>query len=230
MERIIAAGGESGVDVEEVADAADLGRKDDAVVAEAVALGGGSRVERAGDHGFDHHVARGERLGTLAVLVHHAREERLVERTPVHADAHGLLIFDGALDHGAKVVVVFAADGYVAGIDAVFGQRARSGGIFFEQDVAVVVEVADDGHAEAALFESFNDGRNGCRGAFVVHRHADQLGAGDGKRRNLGDRGLYVGRVGVGHRLDDDGNFPSDANVSNGNGWSFSAGESPPCV
>ena len=85
------------------------------------------------------------------------------------------------------------------------------------------MEVADDGHAQAALFQAFNDGRNGCRGAFVVHRDADQLGAGDGERRDLGDGGLYVGRVGVGHRLDDDGNFPSDANVSNGNGWSFSA-------
>ncbi len=37
------------------------------------------------------------------------------------ADADGLLVLDGDLDHGAEVVVVFAADGAVAGVDAVLG-------------------------------------------------------------------------------------------------------------
>ena len=101
----------------------------------------------------------GSGLGQLGVLVHHAGEQRLIERAPVDADADGLLILDGALDHGAEVVVVLAADGGVAGVDAVLGESARGGGIFLEQEVAVVVEVADDGDAEAALVEAFNDVR-----------------------------------------------------------------------
>ena len=224
-ERIVAARGELGVDVDEVADAADLGGKNDLVVAEAVALGGCGRVERAVDHGFDHHVAGGQRIGALAVLVHHAGEQRLIERAPVHADANRFLVLDGALDHGAEIVVVFAADRDVAGIDAVLGQRARRGGILLEQEVAVVVEVADDGHAQAALFEAFDDGWNGGRGVFVVDRDAHDLGAGERERRNLLDGGPDVRRVGVGHRLHDDGNFPAHANVSDFDGWSFSAGD-----
>ena len=133
VQRVVAAGGELGVDVDEVADAADLGGEDDLVVAEAVALGGGGGVERADDHRFHHHVAGGQRLGELAVLVHHAREQGLIERAPVDADADRLLVLDGALDHGAEVVVVLAADGDVAGIDAVLGESARGGGIFLEQ-------------------------------------------------------------------------------------------------
>ena len=69
----------------------------------------------------------GSGSGRLAVLVHHAGQQRLIERAPVDADAHRLLVLDRALDHDLKVVVVFLADGGVAGIDAVLGERARSG-------------------------------------------------------------------------------------------------------
>ena len=147
----------------------------------------------------------------------------MIERAPVDADAHRLLILDGALDHGAEVVVVLAADRNIAGIDAVLGQRARRGGIFLEQDVAVVVEVADDGHAQAALFQSFDDRWNGGCGALVVHRDAHDLRAGKSEGRNLLDGGLCVRRVGVGHRLHDDRDLPAHANVSNFDGRGFSA-------
>ena len=192
-------------------------------MAESVALGGSGGFERAGDHGFDHHVARGQRLRQLAVLVHHARQQRLIERAPVDADADWLVILDGAFDHDAEVRVVFAADGNVAGIDAVLGERARSCGIFLEQDVAVVMKIADDRHAQAALFETFNDVRNGCCCVFVVDRDANQFRAGERERCNLFNGALNVGCVGVGHRLDDDGNFPADADVADADSWSFSA-------
>ena len=68
VQRVVAARGEVGVDVDEVADAGDLGGEDDLVVAEAVVLGGLGGVERADDHGFHHHVAGGQRLGELGVL------------------------------------------------------------------------------------------------------------------------------------------------------------------
>ncbi len=63
VQRIVAARGELGVDVEQIADADTLADRMIIVVAEAVALGGGGGLERAGDHGLDHHVARGQRLG-----------------------------------------------------------------------------------------------------------------------------------------------------------------------
>ena len=91
------------------------------------------RIQRAHDHRFHRDFAGVFRFGEPRVLVHHAGEQRLIERAPVHADAHRLLILDGDFDHGAEVVVVLAADADVAGIDAVLGQRARALGILLEQ-------------------------------------------------------------------------------------------------
>ena len=150
----------------------------------------------------------------LAVLVHHAGEQRLVERAPVDADADRLLVLDGALDHDLEIVVVFLADGGVAGIDAVLGESAGGGGKLLQQEVAVVVEVADDGDADAALVESFDDGGNGGGGFLVVHGDADDLGAGQGERFDLLDGAGDVGGVGVGHRLDDDRDFPAHADLA----------------
>ena len=100
-------------------------------------------------HGVQRDVARVLGLRQQRVLVHHAREQRRIERAPVDADAHRLAILDGHFDHGAEVVVRLAADIRVAGIDAVLGERARALRIFLEQQVAVVVEVADDRHRHA---------------------------------------------------------------------------------
>ena len=63
VEGVIGARGKLGVDVDEVADAGDLGGEDDLVAAQAVALGGGGVVEGGDDHRFHHHVAGIERLG-----------------------------------------------------------------------------------------------------------------------------------------------------------------------
>ena len=135
---------------------------------EAVALGGVGRFERADDDRFEGDFARVLGLGAPGVFVHQRRQQRLVERAPVDADAHRPVVFDGHLDHGAEVVVVLLADVDVARIDAVLGERAGALGIFLQQDVAVVVEVADDGHAHAELVERLDDLRHGCGGGFVV--------------------------------------------------------------
>ena len=187
VEGVVAAGGEVGVDIDEVADAGDLGGEDDLVAAEAVAFGCGGVVERGDDHGFHHDVAGGPGGGGFGVLIHHAGEERLIERAPVDADADGLLMVDGDLNHGAEVVVVAAADGDVAGIDAVFGESFGAAGVLFEQNVAVVVEVADDGGVDAAGGEALDNGRDGGSGVFVIDGDADDFTAGEGEGLDLLD-------------------------------------------
>jgi hypothetical protein len=87
-------------------------------------------------------------------------------------------MLDGDFDHGAEVVVVLAADGDVAGIDAVLGERLGAGGILGSSLVAVVVEVADDGRVDAALGRPSTMCGNGGGGVVVVDRDADELGAG----------------------------------------------------
>ena len=165
-------------------------------------------------------------LGELGVLIHHLGEQCLVERAPVDADAYGLLVLDGDFNHGAEVVVIFAADGAVAGVDAVLGERLGAVGVFGEQKVAVVVEVADDGRGPALGVDAFDDVGNGLRGVVIVDGDADHLRAGAGERGDLLDGGLDVRGVGVGHRLDDDRSGGADANAANGNGDGFSAAES----
>ncbi len=76
--------------------------------------------------------------------------------------------------------------------------------------MAVVVEVADERRDDAALGEAVADVRHGLRGLVAVDGDANQLGAGAGQRRDLGDGAVDVGGVGVGHRLHDDGCAAAD--------------------
>ncbi len=216
MQSVLAARGQDRVDVEQVLHAADLGAEDDLIFAQSVPFRGLGRVERADDHRFHGDVARVERFGQAAVLIHHLGEQRLVERAPVHADAYRLLVLDGDLDHGAEVLVVLLADGAVAGVDAVLGERFGAIRIFLEQQVAVVMEVADDGRLEAEFVETLNDMRHRFSGFVIVDGHADQFGAGAGQRRNLLDGTGDVSGVGVGHRLHHDRCSRAHAHAADG--------------
>ena len=125
VQRVVAARGEPAIDVDEILHAGDLRRNDDLVVPKPDLLGELRGAKRAGEHRLDVDVLRVERLGAARVLVHHLREQILVERAPVHADAHRLVVVDGDLDDRAKILVAaLAAD--VARIDAVLRQRARA--------------------------------------------------------------------------------------------------------
>ena len=175
-----------------------------------VAFGGFGRFDRARNDGAHRHSFRVERLRKPAIFVHHAREQGLVERAPIDTDAHRAAVLNRGLDHDPEIVVVFLADIYVAGIDAVFGERLRHVGVFLEKDVSVIVEITDNRDANPEFVEGFNDSRHGPRGFLRVDRNADKLRAGIGERHHLIDSGHDVGRIGVGHRLDHDGVWSAD--------------------
>ena len=141
---------------------------------------------------------------SFGVRVHHGGEQGLVERAPVDADADGLLVLYGDFDHGAEVVVVLAADGAVAGVDAVLGEGFGAIRIFCKELVAVVVEVSDDGRAPAFSGELLDDVGHGLGGVIIVDRDSNELGAGARKGGDLLNGRLDVRGVGVGHRLHDD--------------------------
>ena len=97
-----------------------------------------------------------------------------------------------------------ALGAHVPGIDPVLGQGRGGLRVLREQQVPVVVEVADDRdvHAQAADLADDLGHRGG--GRLRVHRDPDELGAGMGQPGDL-DRGrVRIGRVRVRHRLDDD--------------------------
>src|ERR1019366_8635470 len=204
VQRVVADGGQRAVDVDQVLHSAHLGAEDDLVVAQAIAFRRPGRFHRARHHGIHGHFARVFGLRRLGVLVHHAGEQNGVERSPVHADAHGLAVGGGDLDHGAEIIVGLAADIAVAGVDAVLGERAGAFGILLQEDVTVVVEVADDGHAHAETLERVHDPGNGGGGLLCVHGDPNEFGAGARQRHHLVHRGGRVGGVGVGHGLHDD--------------------------
>ena len=103
---------------------------------------------------------------------------------------------------------------HVAGIDAVLIERARAIGILGQQDVPVVVKIADDRRVAARIAQPRDDFRHG-RGRFRhVHRDAHQFRPGVGKflalRHGPGDvRGIRVG-----HRLDDHRRAAAHLNVA----------------
>ena len=139
--------------------------------------------------------------GKLGVLVHHAGQQRLVERSPVHADPDRLLILHRDFNHGAEVVVVLASYADVAGIDAVLGQAFGAAGILGEQEMSVVVEVADDGDADALLVETLDDVGDGFGGVVIVDGDSHHFAARFRQGGYLLDRAGDVGGVGIGHRL-----------------------------
>ena len=107
VQGIIAARSQRAININQVLHSADFGAQNDLIAAQSVFLRQAGGIQRAHHHGFHGHFARVFRLSQQRILVHHARQQRLVERSPVHADTNRLLVLDRDLDHGAEVVVVF---------------------------------------------------------------------------------------------------------------------------
>ena len=214
MQCEIGARGEHGIDGNQVLHRRDLGRQHDAVGAEAELDGPlGAQQRRLHDR-LMHHFARVLRLWQLRVLVHQPREQILIEASPVHADPHRLAVLERDLDDLGELPVALVLEADIAGIDAVFGKRLRASRMLFQQRVAVIVEVADQRRLDAENVEPLANIGNGCRGLGTVDGDAHQLGAGARQRRDLGGSRLDIGRVGIGHRLDDDGGIAAQRDVA----------------
>ncbi len=152
-----------------------------------------SRATRDASHG----------LRARVVLVHQRRDHRLIERAPVGADAHRLFVLQRELDDRRELHIALPAKADVAWIDAVFRERLGARRLALEELMAVVVEIADQRHADAHHVEPLADARHRGRGFRRVHRDAHELGACARELRDLLRGALDVGRVGVRHRLHD---------------------------
>ncbi len=142
------------------------------------------------------------------------REQFLVERAPVGADAHRLVVFDRELDDGGELAVALFLEADIAGIDAVLVERLGAGRVVGEQRVADVVEVADDRHVDAHLEQLVLDVRHGRGGLVAVDRDAHDLGARTRQRRHLPHGAFDIGGVGVGHRLHHDRRAAADGHIA----------------
>ena len=128
----------------------------------------------------------------------------MVERTPVHTNAHGLFVFERHVDDGAELFVLLVLEANVAGIDAVLVECFRAIGIVAKKRVADVMEIADQWDRHAEFAQLITDSRHSFSGFITINRDAHEFGPGTGEIGHLFDGSRNVGRVRVGHRLHHD--------------------------
>jgi hypothetical protein len=73
-----------------------------------------------------------------------------------------------------------------------------------QESMADIMEIADQRDVTIHFCETVADMRHGGRRLIAVDGDPHELGAGAGKRRDLGRRPFDIGRIRVGHRLDGD--------------------------
>ena len=142
------------------------------------------------------------------------RQKLAVERAPVDADADGFAVFQRRLDDGAELAVLLVLEADVAGIDAVFVESFGARGVFAQELVADVMEVADQRHVDAAFAKLVANVRYGLGRFVAVDGDAHEFGPGAREVCDLLHRRCDVRRVGVGHRLDDDRSAAADLNAA----------------
>src|SRR5690606_38470305 len=133
MQGIVAAGGQVTIHGDKILHVADLARQDDGVAAQPEFFGAPCIADGRHYQGVAHYRLRFPGLRALAVLVHFARHEFVVEAAPVDADAHRLVVPAGDFDHLREVIVAPLAAAHVARIDAVLGKRLGAIGKLREQ-------------------------------------------------------------------------------------------------
>ncbi len=99
---------------------------------------------------------------------------------------------------------------HVSGIDTVLIEGRRRAWAFRQQDVAVVVKIADQRGFATGVEHALLDLRHGRCSLGDVHRDADQFGARLRELNALPRGACGVRCIGIGHRLDDDGRAAAD--------------------
>ncbi len=216
MQRVVATGREVTVDRDEVLHSAHFRGENDPVAGQADFDGSLRVLERRQGDGSPHDLLGCQGLRAGRVLVHESRQELLVEAAPVHADAHGLVVATGGLDHFSELRIALAATADVTGVDTVLREGFGAGRVLTQELVAVEVEVADEGHVDALFIETLPDEGHAGGGLARVDCDAHELGACAGEGFDLLGRAFDIRGVRVRHRLHDDGGVAADTDGADG--------------
>src|SRR5205823_5933371 len=168
------------VHLDEIAWPRRLARNDDLILAEPALEGERGRLDRREHHALIDDLFRGLAEVAVRVLLHFRDDELLVERPAIDADPHGPAVVDRHSADRGKLLVAAAAGADVAGVDAVFVERARAVWKLSQQEMAVVVEVADERRGAAGIDHAALDLRNRGRGLWYVDRDPHHVRSGLG--------------------------------------------------
>src|SRR5687767_5531965 len=86
-------------------------------------------------------------VGGFGVFIHELREQGLIKRTPIDANANRFSEPHCSFDHGRKIAILFFPKADVAWIDAVLVQCLGASGVLLQQTMAVVMEIPDERYA-----------------------------------------------------------------------------------
>ena len=202
MQRVIAARGQIAIHLDQILHARHLARQDDAVARQAEFFGARGGIQRGGDQRIAHDLFRRMRLRPFGVLVHHARQQFLIQTAPVDADAHRLAVTRGRFDQGGELFVLLGAAPDVARVDAQLGERFGAFRHGLDQAVAVEMKVADQRHAAAQRIEFLAESRGTARAAssvLTVSRTNSEPAC--QSACTWATRAGDIGGIGIGHRL-----------------------------
>ncbi len=150
----------------------------------------------------------------VGVLLHLRDDELLVERAAVDADPHRLAAFDRHLADGRELLVAAPAGADVAGIDAVLVERLGARREPGQQQVTVVVEIADQRRRATGVEHALLDLGHSRRRLGDVDGDPHHLRAGFRELDALCRRRARVRRIGHRHRLDDDRRAAADLDAA----------------
>jgi len=143
VQRVVAASSELSIDEEQVLNSGHFRGDDDSIVTETHFFRHSCGSQRALKHRFDVDFFCSTRSRVKRILVHQGCQQILIQRAPVHPDSDRLVVVERDPDNRAEIfVTAFSAD--ITGVDTVFGERFCRRGIFCEQQMTVVVEVANE--------------------------------------------------------------------------------------
>ena len=213
MQRLVGLARQRSIDRNQIARAGCLARDDDLIAAQAAVDGERGRLD-----GRQHHALVDDLFGRLAqiaigVLLHLRDDELLVERAAVDADPDRLAVIDRHLADRRELLVAPASGPDVSRVDAVLVERGRALGKLRQQEMPVVVEVADERRVASGVDHPLLDLGHRRGRLRQVDGDAHHFRSGFGQLDTLNGRRARVGGVRHRHRLDDDGRAATHLNA-----------------
>ena len=215
MQRIVAPARQIPVNSNQVLHGTNFATQNNLVAPQPQRFGLGSALKGRNYQRFTHHSIGFLRRILSGIFVHHARDQFWIQRSPVHADAHRLVKFDGSLNHCPKLVIALAALADVTRIDTQFRQGNSAVRHLGQQLVTIKMKITSKGNIDAHRVELRANLRHRARGFQCVNSDSHDFRSSTRKRCHLRDRGSDIFGIGIGHGLHHDGRITPNEDVAN---------------